>query len=187
LAILHGNIQAAKLLFDAGARIEGIDKEVHPLHAAAKSNQYEAVKFLLKRGVNINSTDTSRQTALHMASAAGFLDMVKLLINFNYEEHLGTFTEEHAKKLPNINCEDTQGNTPLHEAVRNNRREVALYLVASGANVKARNKQGKTPTGEATTKELAGDIACEAQKLKSFHIQQQKPLLLRSKLLKLIN
>jgi ankyrin repeat protein len=186
LAVYYGHLREAKLLFDAGARIEGSEQELYPLHGATKNNQYEMVKFLLKRGANINSNDTSKQTALHLASALGYFDIVKLLLNFQYEEHLDEFTganiDEQVKKLPDINFEDKRGNTPLHEAAVNNHREIALYLLASGANPKAKNSAGKTPVEEAlrnNRKELADDIIHEVKKLKALRIQQQKPLLLR--------
>jgi len=38
-----------------------------------------------------------------------------------------------------------KGNTPLHTAVHNTHTEIAKYLVASGANERAKNSTGLTP------------------------------------------
>ena len=36
------------------------------------------------------------------------------------------------------------GSTPLHEAVRNNRKEIVELLIAEGANVNTRDRSGET-------------------------------------------
>ena len=45
----------------------------------------------------------------------------------------------------NVKTRDILGTTPLHEAVRKNRKEIVELLIAEGANVNAKNDDGETP------------------------------------------
>ena len=42
------------------------------------------------------------------------------------------------------------GTTPLHAAAHGNQKEVAALLIECGANLKAKNLNGRTPLGETT-------------------------------------
>ena len=55
------------------------------------------VQRLLKNGTEVNSADYDFRTALHIAASEGYLDIVKLLIDFK----------------ANVNAADRWGSTPL--------------------------------------------------------------------------
>jgi ankyrin repeat protein len=64
----------------------------------------------------------------------------------------------------NVNAKDVEGSTPLHWAASNKNVEVAKYLVSLGADVKAKNKDGKTPFDIAKQKERYGFASPEVVK-----------------------
>jgi ankyrin repeat protein len=65
----------------------------------------------------------------HRYAPGGLLPAVKYLVE-----------ELHA----DVNVEDQDGNTPLHNAAARGDNEMILYLVSKGADVKAVNREGKT-------------------------------------------
>ena len=44
-----------------------------------------------------------------------------------------------------LNCQDKNGNTPLHIAVMENNTDIACLLIQSGATPRTPNRVGKTP------------------------------------------
>ena len=121
----------AELLF-------GADSEALPvlrsqdnafIEAAAWGNN-DLVERLLKKGTNVDATDTKyRNTALHWAASRSHLDVVKLLVNVG----------------ANVDGADQFGSTPLFWAVRRGSPEVVRFLLESGAAVDTRDNDGKTP------------------------------------------
>jgi ankyrin repeat protein len=51
------------------------------LHVAAKNNKLDAVRMLVKAGVDLNCQDEDGYTALHYAAELGHKDIVSLLLN----------------------------------------------------------------------------------------------------------
>lgn len=76
-------------------------------------------------------------------------------VQVDYSLHQAVFHGHQVpKSMPTIspeqiNCKDIHGNTPLHLAVILGRHEWVHHLIALGANILARNKQGWTPLAEA--------------------------------------
>lgn len=69
----------------------------------ASLGDINSLKQLIKEGCNINSTDYDFRTALHLASAIGNKDVVKLLL-------------DNGAKI----TVDRFGGLPIHDALRNN-------------------------------------------------------------------
>ncbi|KAG2180715.1 hypothetical protein INT44_003722 [Umbelopsis vinacea] len=87
------------------------------------------------------AADETGNTGLHMACANGHLDIVKYVV-------------EKLASLDNvtqyINSQNEQGNTPLHWAALNGHLEIVQLLVGSfGADMKIKNKAGRSPIYEA--------------------------------------
>lgn len=79
-------------------------------------------------GVDARAADpSSGRTALHFAAFWGHVDMVRFLL-----EEVGLA----------VDATDFAGDTPLHDAAAHGHTEVARLLVASGADVAARNGAG---------------------------------------------
>ena len=70
LAVITGQLDAAKLLLEKGADIEAKAADEHkgtPLHWAAFVGRINAVKFLLEAGANVNAKDQHGNTVLDSA------------------------------------------------------------------------------------------------------------------------
>lgn len=91
-------------------------------YAAAYGNN-KLVKFLLKKGYDINWKDSEGYTALHWAVQEGHLETVKLLIENGCD----------------INIMDAAGHTPLYVAAGENRSEIAKYLLEHNADANLNN------------------------------------------------
>eukprot|EP00794_Sanderia_malayensis_P008928 gene8928-9880_t len=100
------------------------------LHYAASKNHCNIAEILLRNNADPNVHDkTTGATPLHRAASRGHLKMVKLL--------------KENKSF--INSEDFQGNTPSHLACEEDRVAVVDFLLKSGANLDARNKDNLRP------------------------------------------
>lgn len=79
---------------------------------AACNNDIRGIQRQLAKGVPLSAQDYDHRTALHLACAAGNIDVVKYLVAHNHP----------------LNVRDRWGATPLDEAMRENRTEVIVYL-----------------------------------------------------------
>ncbi|KAL5482195.1 hypothetical protein EMCRGX_G022490 [Ephydatia muelleri] len=86
------------------------------------------LKILNKPGVDVNEPNKHGETALHIASGYGRLNMVKMLHQFG----------------AHVDAEDKMGDTPLYWATRYGYSEVVQYLKEQGASVNHQNKAGET-------------------------------------------
>jgi len=82
-----------------------------------KGEHPEKIKNLLKYAKKINAQTPNGVSALHAASKAGFLSIVKILL-------------EHGSTL---NIRDKKGKTPLTYSRKYKRKEVEDFLVKNGA------------------------------------------------------
>lgn len=56
------------------------DAQMHDLHTAVRDNQIERVTALLDSGIDVNALDAAKNTALHIASELGYVDVVRVLL-----------------------------------------------------------------------------------------------------------
>lgn len=127
LAACGGHVELALLLLECGANIEEVNDEGYTaLMEAAREGHEEMVALLISNAAQINATtEDSKETALSMASGAGCLEVVNLLIKAGAEIELGS-------------------NTPLMEAAQEGHLEIVKRLHQLGANVNATNSS-ETP------------------------------------------
>ncbi len=97
----------------------------------AALGRIEAARGLLDLGADMEAVDANQNTALHEAANKGHANIIELLLE-----------KGSAKKSALIESSNSQGNTPLHLAVSNGGRVVSV-LLEQGANLNARNNEGK--------------------------------------------
>ena len=151
MASRSGNVEVVQILLDAGSDIEAKDRDGRtPLHSAMLGSidailmkldpvrfawpiacPDKMIRFLLKAGSDVNAEDIYNLTPLHLASDAGNVDIVRILLD--------------EVSNVNVNAKDIYGYTPLHEAVLCNNVEIARILIAEGSDIEARNDDGQTP------------------------------------------
>jgi len=140
---------------------------VTPLHCAAQGGSVEAASLLIERGVPVSRMDSQGNTPLHWAAAAGQLETAKILItkgaDVNGTNRFGCtplLSVARAKAAPEIvellvhsgakvEATDHSGENALHKLAwfgypEENIRS-AQTLLDAGADVNAKNRDGKTP------------------------------------------
>ena len=138
-ALSKGHFRVADLLWKHGAVVDVQDSgEWTPLHTAGRSGSVDIIRWLLNHGANARAQTDLRRTPLHMAACAMDLGAVEVLL-------------EHELQ-PDINLQDTYGDTPLHDVLRKFRRfqegqvvEIARRLLEHGADPNMRPRSGSTP------------------------------------------
>ena len=174
VAALHGgHIRVAELLFQHGAKVDvqGTDEQT-PLHRALewpKNLAVRAVQFLLKHGADVNARRKDLSTPLHLAAAREDFGVAQMLLQRRGDVHswnIGSETPFH--QLPKrpfprseanrvnlvqllleqgaeVNSQNEQGATALHNASLVWNLGAARALVDHGANVNVRDNKGQTP------------------------------------------
>ncbi len=147
------------------AQNTSIDNNLSAWFQAVKSDNLDEMKRL-SQGLDIFSKDEDGNTALHIASANGNLDIVKWIVGrypvkssdivrflSAYKNHVILKNEDieawynEAFHVPPelINTANGKKKTPLYMAVENGRLDVVQYLVEHGANVNERLGDDSTP------------------------------------------
>jgi hypothetical protein len=102
-----------------------LDKE---LRSALLKGQLVKVKELLDEGANIDATDESGRTSLHLASMRGYYEIVTTLLDWDHH----------------MDPVDKDGRTPLHYASYFGHLDIVGELLLFGANIEAVDKNGNT-------------------------------------------
>lgn len=106
-------------------------------HLAVGKEDYKFCQFLVKNKVDIDKTNTERDTPLHIAVSKNNINIIKLLV------------DNGAK----INVGDNWENTPLHRALKFNIKdkdeedeqyEIVKFLLDKGAEIDCTNFRGNT-------------------------------------------
>jgi ankyrin repeat protein len=127
-AIVAGQVDTTALLLRSGESVMGGENE-KPIHLASRMGHKEIVSLLLQYGASLTSRTETGNTALHFASEAGHLSLVKYLVELD------------RKGMNTLNYED---ETPLHLAARNGRDYLVTYFAENGCNINAAAANGAT-------------------------------------------
>jgi ankyrin repeat protein len=171
LAVGNNQKELAELLLLKGADVNTKNKKgLTPLHNAKRK---EIIELLIAKGANINAQDNQGNMPLHLYLSSKYLgfitnDYLDLIITregqvntknkqgqtpikvalMNNNLNAVTYLIEKGAYLSDedIKTKDSQGNQPIHRAALyyGNQKFMNL-LIAKGADVNAKNKQGQTP------------------------------------------
>ena len=142
--------ESIRMLLDANADVMQCNTDrFTPLHvAAASAHQSDVIGLLLKNGAVIDALDIERRTPLNQAIRKGNLEVVCQLLTWGaYANQCNN--DPHAT-IPdpvvhgNLNIIDDL-STPLHQAAIYERPLVIHPLVDHGADLYARDTNGRTP------------------------------------------
>ena len=126
---------AAALGVSAGSRISAqqvtpASREAAPVAAAVQSQDVDAVRDLLKRGIDVNAAQGDGMTALHWAAMQGNTEIATMLLyagaNVRATTRLG-------------------GYTPLHLASQSGAAALIDPLIKAGGNASARTDDRRHP------------------------------------------
>ena len=130
------------------------------LHVAARNNNYEICKMLLKFGADVNKLNLDDQSPLNVAETNTNYSICKLLVKRRkrkekrilYNKALHIFARKNdlttCKKLinsVNVNETDEKERTPLHVAVIFASDEVCELLLEYGADVNTKDSYNDSP------------------------------------------
>ncbi|MGL9778991.1 MAG: ankyrin repeat domain-containing protein [Wolbachia sp.] len=139
------------------------------LHDAAKDGDLEAVKYLVRKGADVNDTNEDGWTPLHCAVSEGELEVVRFLISKGANIHAKDNTSAGKKSIHvaamegctnivelflsrgvDVDDPDTEGRTSLYYAAWKGELDTVEFLVDKGANVHAKKNGGVKPIHAAT-------------------------------------
>ena len=131
LAIKNNSNDVATYLIEMGADLN--DKDTSgwsSLHWALHRECLKLARIIISKGVNIHLTDSDGKTPIRMAVEYGYEDIVDFLY-----KHGAVLNEREKPTM----------RTLLHSAVINGYLNIAAMLITEGADVNAKDNNGKTP------------------------------------------
>lgn len=124
--------------------------------------------FILLVSFAANDAHAQRQKSLNQAVVDGDIDEVKSQISAGED----------------VNSKNRMGWTLLHTAIRNQRTEIAQFLIDKGADVNARDNRGRTPlhfASEAGQKEIVEKLIAKGAEINVMDGQADNALSLARK------
>ena len=160
LAIESEDADALKILFDAGADLEGNPNS--SLWILTHTENPEILQLLLEHGANPNIPGPEGQIPLHYAIGLRNPQSVEVLLDAgadvnaldeNFQTPLIHTIEQGSPAIAailiehgaDLNHQDQIGDTALHKAVRRRNTETARILIEKGANPSILNFSGRAP------------------------------------------
>lgn len=135
-AVSEGNLSLVKSILKKGdVNINCIDEFGYSLlHSSIRDSMDLISDFLLSNSIDVNLQDKKGQTPLHYCSFYNKKELAHEILCNNGD----------------LSIEDIYGNQPLWTAVfndygRNERRSIIELYVNNGADIKHKNKAGRSP------------------------------------------
>jgi ankyrin repeat protein len=199
LAIDSGNFEAVQRLVDAGADVNAGDQcDRSPLMYAINDDRLDIADYFIRHGADVNHSAEAHDTALSIAamgndrqkSAANvqFLIAAGADVNARGRNHLWPLHSalmcrnvEAAQALLDAGANPSQvnvrGETPLMFAAAGGYADVLRRLLASGADVRARDYSGETALHYAGFSEAVGILTEAGAELDAQGRQGQTSLM----------
>jgi ankyrin len=146
-AVRHGDIASARLLLDAGAKVnDAAADEISPLVLAAHSGHTPMVAFLLDRGAEVNGARVG-YSALHAAVLRGDIDMIGTLLARGADPNARLTKGTRVPRDTNqwVLSSYLAGATPFLLAAKYAEPAIMRLLVAHGADPLLPTNDGTTP------------------------------------------
>lgn len=162
MACEHGELEAARLLLEANANINYGGTGAAPILEAAKNGYAKIAAELCQRGANINVRQRLGPTPLLLATTAGNLEMMRILLDSNADVNQTGTVKVGPRPKPTVEIDRIEGSkiatrtthypdapealdvTPLIVATRRNYANAVKLLVERKANLEATDREGLT-------------------------------------------
>ena len=167
-AVYHGNLEIVSLLIDYNLDINKADGNGwSPILIAASKGWNDIFSFLIKRGSDINSKEPNGWSTLNMCISRGEFKMVKLLIDsgvdVNLPNKIGSTPLAYAvnngkmeiqydiaslliERGASTNIKLRSGRSLLHMAADGGYYYMIQLLLANGAKIGTKDRNGNSPT-----------------------------------------
>ena len=165
IAASSGNKEMVEFLIAKGADINDRQRRWRgwrgetPLHCAVTGGHKEIVELLVAKGADINARDIVEgvyKTPLDLAEEKGHKEVADMLRKQtkDVEDIFKTVNEGNLSKVTSIleekpelmlNTSHKENHTLLHQAAVDGHKEIAVFLIAKGASIDAKNKNHDTP------------------------------------------
>ena len=130
-AIRNPDLDVHRALIDAGADVNARDDTgATALHRAAGQPSPGRADLLIEAGADVNARDKGGSTPLHEAAGKG--------AGCGREDSSQAWSRSQRFRI-------THGRTPLHLAYAAERQDMVNRLLEAGANLEARDQEGRVP------------------------------------------
>lgn len=167
-AVLGGKPEIAKMLLSKGANPNTSDINGRTiLMDAVKAKNTKTISMLLEYNANPQAQDLNGRNSYHEAALTEDENVINLIRNaggnpLSRDKNGNTPFSLCLSKQDSIikailgkdtSISDSDGNTPLHIAVQNNKESILKMLISSGYPLNTRNSDGYTPLAIAVEKD----------------------------------
>ncbi len=147
-AAVRGDINAAKDLLQAGAKVNALNNDGDsPLHLAAKKGYEEVIHLLIEHGANRDAENRSGHKPNEMTQDKTIIKKLNDVLIHDLSEGARHFFKENStlKLSDSIDAQESgYHNTPLLIAIKKNNIDVIKELIKKGADTHAKPKRDES-------------------------------------------
>jgi ankyrin repeat protein len=128
LTFAAGNYQAAKILIEHGADVDGSDPQLlPPIAYATAHNNFKLLELLLEKGANPNPNSASENVPLHRAILNKNYKIIELLLNYGANIE-ATDDDGYSPLFNMIEAEDTTYNNNIIELLLQHKADLNIEV-----------------------------------------------------------